>query len=84
MEVRRTDASAPGTPVHFCRGRGCITSTPKTADFGEKWRFWPKYERSSCMPRRKNGERPYPEPRKVPFWDPGLGLVSPVSPGLQT
>jgi len=57
-------------------GRGCITSTPKTADFREKPRKCPKYERDSCMPRRKNGERPYPRAPKSQFSDPGFGLFS--------
>jgi len=77
-------ARIQATPVQTVGGRGCITSTPKTTDFGEKRHFWPKYERSSCMPWRKNGERPYPEPRKVAFWDPGFGAVSVVSAGIQT
>jgi len=53
---------------------GCITSTPKTTDFVKKQRFCPKYERSSCMPGAKNGERPYPEAPKWTFWDPCLGV----------
>jgi len=28
-------------------------------------------------PVSENGERPYPEPRKVAFWDPGFGAFSP-------
>jgi len=55
-----------------CQWRGCITSTPKTADFREKWLFLRKYERDSCIPFSKNGERPYPEPPKRPFWGPGF------------
>jgi len=61
------------TPVYLGLAGGCITSTPKTADLREKPRKCPKYERSSCMPGQKNGERPYPEARKVAFWTPGLG-----------
>jgi len=61
------------TPVHPVSARGCITSTPKTTDFREKLQKTRKYERSSCMPWRKNGERPYPEAPKWHFWDPGLG-----------
>jgi len=53
------------------RGRGCITSTPKTAHFAKKQRFWAKYERSSCMPVQKNGERPYPGAPKTVI----LGLL---------
>jgi len=68
-------------PLRSGGRRGCITSTPKTADFGEKWRFWPKYERSSCMPLAKNGERPYPEAPKSQFSDPRLGLVLRLSAG---
>jgi len=29
-------------------------------------------------PSPENGERPYPEPRKVAFWDPGFGAYSPT------
>jgi len=52
--------------------RGCITSTPKTTDFRDFWPKTRKYERDSCMPLAKNGERPYPEPPKRPFWGPGF------------
>jgi len=47
---------------------GYITSTPKSAVFLKKQQKWPKYERDSCIPEPKNGERPYlavPEPT---FW----------------
>jgi len=46
----------------------CITSTPKSGVFLKKQPKWPKYERDSCIPEPKNGERPYlavPEPT---FW----------------
>jgi len=33
------------------------------------------------MPRRKNGERPYPEPPKRPFWGPCMGQFSHL-PGI--
>jgi len=36
----------------------------------------PKTERDSCMPRPKNGERPYLVVPKPTFWDPFLGLFS--------
>jgi len=45
-------------------GRGCITSTPKSANFSKKSRFWPKNERSFCIPWPKNAERPYLASRK--------------------
>jgi len=51
-----------------CRGRGYITSTPKSAEFLKKTQKWLKNERDSCIPEPKNGERPYlavPEPT---FW----------------
>jgi len=41
------------------RGRGCITSTPKSGDFSIFWQKRPKNERDSCMPGPKNAERPY-------------------------
>jgi len=42
--------------------RGYITSTPKSVTFSKKQRFSRKNERASCIPRRKNGERPYLAP----------------------
>jgi len=60
-----------GMPV-LCRRRGYITSTPKSADFSKKQRFWPKNERASCMPGRKIGERPYLAPPKTHFLPPIL------------
>jgi len=60
-------------------GRGCITSTPKSAEFSKKQRFWRKYERDSCMPGAKNGERPYLAVPKPAFWDPFFGAFSPIS-----
>jgi len=47
------------TPVKSGRGRGCITSTPKSADFSHFWQKRPKNERSFCIPWPKNAERPY-------------------------
>jgi len=62
-----------GTGILFLvADRGCITSTPKTTNFREKLQKTRKYERDSCMPLAKNGERPYPEPPKRPFWGPGF------------
>jgi len=58
--------------------RGCITSTPKSTDFLKKWRKTRKYERDSCIPEPKNGERPYlavPEPT---FWGAIFGLFSSI------
>jgi len=55
-------------------GRGYITSTPKSGHFLKKQQKRAKYERASCMPGPKNGERPYlavPEPT---FW--GLFFAS--------
>jgi len=67
-------------------GRGCITSTPKSAEFSKKQRFWRKYERDSCMPGAKNGERPYLAAPNPLFGTPFLGhflrflsLLSPMS-----
>jgi len=59
-----------------CRRRGYITSTPKSADFLKKQRFWRKYERDSCMPEPKNGERPYLAVPEATFWGLFLGLFS--------
>jgi len=53
---------------------GYITSTPKSADFREKQRKWPKNERASCIPLAKNGERPYLAVPKTLFRTPILGL----------
>jgi len=50
-----------------CRGRGYITSTPKSAEFLKKTRKWRKYERDSCIPEPKNGERPYLAVPETPF-----------------
>jgi len=47
--------------------RGYITSTPKSADFREKWRKSSKNERASCIPLPKIGERPYLAPSKTHF-----------------
>jgi len=63
-------------PDKFRPTGGCITSTPKSADFSKKSRFSAKYERGFCMPRTKNGERPYlavPEP----------GFLDPKIPGFR-
>jgi len=64
--------------------RGCITSTPKSADFSKKHEKWPKYERDSCIPGPKNGERPYLAPSVPGFWDPFLarflGILSSSRP----
>jgi len=54
--------------------RLCITSTPKSDKFVKKQQKCPKYERDSCIPGPKNGERPYlavPEPT---FWGLFLDL----------
>jgi len=53
-----------------CRGRGYITSTPKSAEFLKKTRKWRKYERDSCIPEPKNGERPYLAVPEATFWGP--------------
>jgi len=47
--------------------RGYITSTPKSDDFLKKRRFSSKYERDSCIPWPKNGERPYLAVPETPF-----------------
>jgi len=52
--------------------RGYITSTPKSDDFLKKQRKSPKYERDSCIPRPKNGERPYLASPETPFLDPKI------------
>jgi len=56
--------------------RGYITSTPKSADFSKKHRFWPKNERASCMPPPKFAERPYLAGPKTLSGTPILGLFS--------
>jgi len=56
---------------------GYITSTPKSSKFLKKHEKCPKYERDSCIPGPKNGERPYlavPEPT---FWGLFLDLFWP-------
>jgi len=56
------------------RTRPCITSTPKSTVFLKKTQKTAKYERDSCIPEAKNGERPYlavPEPT---FWGAIFGL----------
>jgi len=56
----------------------CITSTPKSAEKAKKWQKRAKYERRSCMPWPKNGERPYlavPEPT---FWGLFFSLFWPL------
>jgi len=57
---------------------GCITSTPKSADFSKKQRFWPKNERASCMPGPKNGERPYLAVPVPLFLDPFFASFLPI------
>jgi len=47
--------------------RGYITSTPKSVIFSKKVEKRPKYERDSCMPGPKNGERPYLAVPETPF-----------------
>jgi len=64
----------PGIPLILASDRGCITSTPKSAEKVKKRRFWPKYERDSCIPRPKNGERPYLAVPETTFWGSILGL----------
>jgi len=46
----------------------CITSTPKSGVFLKKQPKWPKYERDSCIPEPKNGERPYLAVPEATFW----------------
>jgi len=48
--------------------RPCITSTPKSDKFVKKQRKCPKYERDSCIPGPKNGERPYLAVPEATFW----------------
>jgi len=62
-----------GTPKFGTGFRGYITSTPKSVNFSKKHEKWPNYERSSCMPGPKIGERPYLAPPKTQFWTPILG-----------
>jgi len=50
---------------------GCITSTPKLLRFLKKSQKTPKYERDSCIPWPKNGERPYLAVPETPF----LGVI---------
>jgi len=57
-----------GGEVHFWwEHGGCITSTPKLLRFLKKSQKTPKYERDSCMPGPKNGERPYLAVPETPF-----------------
>jgi len=55
-------------------GRGCITSTPKSAHFSSKSWFWAKNERACCMPDPIFAERPYLAPSVPVFQDPILVL----------
>jgi len=64
-----------GPVLFWPQTRGYITSTPKSADFREKQRKWPKNERASCIPRAKNGERPYLAGPKTLSGTPILGLI---------
>jgi len=68
----------PGSRVcHFRQSdRGCITSTPKSDDFSKKVEKTRKYERDSCIPGPKNGERPYLAPSVPSFLDPFLARFS--------
>jgi len=66
------------------RGRGCITSTPKSGDFSDFWPKTPKNERGFCIPRPKNAERPYLASRKPSLLDPIFGLRNLVSTAGRT
>jgi len=57
-------------PVNLGTDRGYITSTPKSVNFAKKTQKRPNYERDSCMPGPKNGERPYLAPPKTQFLAP--------------
>jgi len=46
-------------PSKMDRGRGCITSTPKSVNFSYFWPKTPKNERGFCIPWSKFAERPY-------------------------
>jgi len=67
----------PGSRVcRFCTSdRGCITSTPKSDKIVKKQQKRRKYERDSCIPWPKNGERPYLAPSVPAFWDPFLARI---------
>jgi len=64
-------ASSPDPAIFWPADPGCITSTPKSADFSKKHEKWAKYERDSCIPQPKNGERPYLATSETPF----LGVI---------
>jgi len=59
--------------IKYWDPRPCITSTPKSGVFLKKQPKWPKYERDSCIPEPKNGERPYLAAPEPTFWGLFLG-----------